>query len=95
MVKISSKERPYVECGSIEYIWSEYSEFREKYNFSHDDTSKDEKWPDHEHDFAGVVYALISSPNHFSVNGFEGQYSIQQLELLNLVKEKLLARKKG
>ena len=95
MIKISSKVTPYKECGSIEYVFGEYSGFGEKYNFMHDDISKDEKWPDHEHDFAGVVYALISSPNHFSVNGFEGQYSIQQLELLKLVKEKLLTRRKA
>ena len=95
IVRKSSKDKPYEERGSIEYILGEFSGCGEKYNFRYDNASKDEKWPDHEHSFAGVIYALISSPNQFSIDGFERQYSNQQLELIRIVKEKLLTIEKS
>lgn len=38
-----------------------------------------------------VLNSLIKLPEHFRVDGFEGQYSRQQVEFIEAVREKLLA----
>ena len=43
----------------------------------------------HEHTFAGVLRGLVAAPEVFSVEGFEDEYSEQELKFLKRVKEEL------
>lgn len=90
MVDYPWAESNYEERGTLEYVMAEFSQYCEIYHFKYEDAPHMEVWQDHEHEFAGVLLSLINCPKHFSVEDFEDEYSKQQLDLMKVVKEKLL-----
>jgi len=82
--------RNYEERGDIEYVMGEFARYGETYDFNYEEITRKDDWQDHAHSFVGVLCTLIRWPEHFSVEGFEEQYSKQQIELIKAVREKLL-----
>ncbi len=81
----------YEERGALEYVMGEFTRYNETYDFNiKENEDSADGWQDHEHSFEGVLMSLLQNPEHFNVDGFEEQYSLQQLELLKAVKKKLL-----
>lgn len=76
--------------GSIEIVFEELTRFCEVYDYLvRDNQTTEESW--HDHFYSKVMSCLIQMPEHFRVEGFEEQYSKQQIELIKAVQEKLLA----
>lgn len=72
-----------VEYGSLEYVLAELSKSGLCYHFC----GAGER--EHEHTFTGVLRALVADPKFFSVEGFEKEYSEQELHFLKRVQEEL------
>ena len=76
--------------GNIEAVFEELTQFCETYDYLvRENQSLEESW--HSHFYCDVLNSLIKLPEHFRVDGFEGQYSKQQVEFIKAVREKLLA----
>lgn len=69
----------------------EFSQYGETYHFETDEKPAVDGYSDHEHSFAGVLATLLCRPEHFMVEGFEQEYSRQQLEMIRTVREKLIS----
>lgn len=80
------------EEGDILYTVSEYLRDGLIYRYFWENQPKDRRFS-HSHGFEGVLVALTDSPEGFSVEGFEEDYSKQELALLERLKEKLLERR--
>ena len=79
--------------GNIEYVLEELTMYCESYDYLvRDNQSSEDAW--HEHFYHDVLKRLLQLPEHFSVDGFEEQYSRQQIELIKAVQVKLLAMRK-
>ena len=91
MVSNPWAEREYEEQGNIEYVMGEFTGYNETYDYNWKEEVREDGWQDHEHEFAGVLMTLLRVPEHFSVEGFEEQYSKQQLGMIRAVRKKLLA----
>lgn len=77
-----------VECGSINYVLSEFGETGLVYhfnNFYHPEPQN----PNHVHGFDAVLVALVEDYKNFSVEHFQAEYSAQELEMLRKVQERL------
>ena len=90
MVDYPGAERKYEERGDIEYVMGEFTQYGQVYHFHCAEPSQIDGWQDHEHDFAGVLWTLIRWPEQFSIEGFEEDYSRQEIELIKTVRERLL-----
>ena len=75
----------YEEVGPLEYIMGEFTRYNEVYRYDTKDTTK---WNGHEHSFSGILRTVIQYPDSFSIEGFEEDYSEQQIKLIKAVKEK-------
>lgn len=76
--------------GNIETVFEELTQFCEIYDYLvRENQSTEESW--HDHFYGDVMQRLIQLPEHFCVDGFEEQYSKQQIELIKAVREKLLS----
>ena len=91
MVKYSWTERNYEERGELDYVMEEFSQYGEIYHFETDEKPAVDGYLDHEHSFAGVLATLLCRPEHFQVEGFEQEYSRQQLEMIRAVRDKLIS----
>lgn len=91
MVSYPWTERNYEERGDIEYVMGEFSQYGETYHFETDKKPAVEGYTDHEHSFAGVLATLLFRSMYFQVEGFEQEYSRQQLEMIRTVREKLIS----
>ena len=75
--------------GNIESVFEELTQFCEIYDYLvRENQSLEESW--HDHFYGDVMQRLIQMPEHFRVDGFERQYSKQQVEFIKAVREKLL-----
>ena len=79
------------ESGSFEYVMAEFSGYNEVYEYNATENPADSKYF-HAHSFSNVLCNLISNPNFFNVNGYEHQYSEQQITLLKMTKAKLIEK---
>ena len=84
-------ERNYEERGELDYVMGEFSQYGETYHFETDEKPAVGGYTDHEHSFAGVLATLLWRPEYFQVEGFEKEYSRQQLEMLKAVRDKLIS----
>ena len=76
--------------GNIEHVLEELTMYCESYDYLvRENQLSEDAW--HEHFYQDVLTRLIQLPENFSVEGFEEQYSRQQIELIKAVREKLLA----
>lgn len=76
--------------GNIEAVFEELTQFCETYDYLvRENQSLEESW--HSHFYCDVLNSLIKLPEYFCVDGFEGQYSKQQVKFIKAVREKLLA----
>ena len=91
MVSYPWAERAYEERGDIEYVMGEFAGYNETYDYNWREEAREDRWQDHAHDFAGVLLSILRTPEHFSVEGFEEQYSKQQMKLMEAVRDKVLA----
>lgn len=80
------------EEGSILYVVSEFVKDGLCYRFKHIYKAQCGEQADfnHEHTFSGVVACLIDDARNFSIEGFEEDYSAQEIELLVKIKDKFL-----
>lgn len=85
----------YEERGDLEWVMAEFTFYNETYRFhlyAEETANEAEGWEDHEHSFSDVLRTLIRMPEHFSVTGYEDDYSKQQIALIKAVQKKLLAQ---
>ena len=68
------------ETGSVDYVVSEYIRDGVIYDFGDGD---------HVHSFEEVLMKAIEDPESFSIEGFEDQYSQQELNIINKLVQKL------
>lgn len=76
-----------VEFGDMNYVLSEFVEGGLHYSFN--TLIAGEVQRDHEHSFAGVILALLDDVTHFSIIGFEEDYSQQEIKFLNDIQNKI------
>lgn len=78
-----------IEIGDIAYIASEFSKSGVVYHFRASHCLSPEL-PDHEHSFEAVLIHVITDFENFSIEEFREEYSKQELEYLNTLKETVL-----
>lgn len=86
------KGKIYEEVGDLTYIMGEFSRYNEIYRYNTEDTIK---WYGHEHNFDGVLLTVIRYPDSFTIEGFEEDYSEQQIKLIKAVQEKYRSKNNG
>ena len=84
------KGKIYEEVGPLNYIMGEFTRYNEIYRYNTKDTTK---WYGHEHSFDGVLLTVIHYPDSFTIEGFEEDYSEQQIKLIKAVQEKYRGKK--
>ena len=77
------------EEGSLLYVTCEFARTSLYFPFWNTET-RGKEYSGHDHSFEGVLDALLSDPDGFSIEGFEEYYSEQARELLDKVRQKLL-----
>jgi hypothetical protein len=78
------------EIGDLDYIASEFVTGGVIYRFHNYHADGKEMHHDHEHSIIGVLHAIMNNPEGFSLDGFEDDYSQQEMVFLNAVRDKLL-----
>lgn len=77
-----------VEFGDMYYVLSEFIEDGLHYSFN--TLIAGDVRRDHAHSFDCVVSALLKNVTHFSIVGFEKDYSQQEINFLNDIQTKIL-----
>ena len=77
------------EEGDLLYVASEFARTGLYFPY-HTSETIGKEYSAHDHFFEGVIKALLDDPTGFTVEGFEEYYSIQELEMLQAIKKKLL-----
>ena len=85
--------RKYEARGNIELVMSEFVCYNETYEYDVKEAPGEDDWC-HGHNFESVLMALLLMPEYFSVEEYKHQYSQQQIELIKVVKDKLLSVRK-
>ena len=80
------------EYGDLVYICGEFANTGLYYPFHTQDLPCE--FEEHEHDFEGVLLALLDNPYTFSIKGFEEYYSAQEIDMLNDIQRRLHEVKK-
>jgi hypothetical protein len=78
------------EIGDLDYIASEFVKGGVIYQFHNYDADGKEMYHDHGHSITTVLYAVMNNPKEFSLDGFEDDYSQQEMDFLKAVRDKLL-----
>lgn len=76
------------EIGGIIYVAGEFAHTGLYFEFS----VNGEEW--HEHDFGDVIKCLLEYPEAFSIEGYEDDYSRQEIEMLAAVRKRALEVKR-
>lgn len=79
--------------GELELVMGEFAGYNEiyRYHLHAEETAQEAAgWEDHQHEFNCLLSTLLCMPEHFSVEGYEEDYSPQQIALIKAVREKLL-----
>lgn len=77
-----------IEYGDMLYVVSEFTESGLHYSFNTLISGKVRK--DHAHSFEGVIVSLLNDVTHFSIIGFEKDYSQQEIDFINNIQNKIL-----
>lgn len=75
------------EAGDIEWVMSEFAGTGLFYRFW-DANSRKYNHFEHEHSFEGVLYALENDLENFSIEGFEEDYSKQQINFIQAIRDR-------
>ena len=73
-----------VEYGDMMYVFSEFTKSGLIYHY------RTSTGIDHEHSFEGVMHGLFEDVEEFSIDGYEDEYSNQEKQYLNTIKERLI-----
>ena len=77
------------ESGELDYVVSEYVHSGLCYRFN-DQWTAAQDWNNHAHSFNEVLNAVLDDENDaFSIEGFEEDYSVQEIELIRKLQNKL------
>lgn len=85
--RVRFQDRPDEE-GDLLYVVSEFIKSGLIYRYNIQQTQK-QGINGHAHSFEGVLQAVLNNPDSFTIDGFEPDYSAQEIEMLKAFKEQL------